>query len=466
MHEVSWATSPNDRNNLLIKTPKDLRYLYCDENYWGEYVLKWESLRVIRKKYRKKLFRGEIMMPERSEPFENLDHEREQIKERRRRIAPKTGQAALSELISLEDRKRLHDQLDKLIDEANLPPETISQIRIKKISKWEQGIKNSDGEFEAHPLFGIQLEADPKKFEPEWLPVQRVESVRLPKREAKTRPDKSKTAVILPDLQVPYHDEQAVSVALQIIKDIKPDKIVLLGDALDLSAWGRYVQRPEYATATQDAIITLHKLLATLRTMNRTAEIVVMAGNHEKRMENMLLQNAQAAYGLKRADQLTNWPVMSVPFLAAFDTLDVEYVDGYPASRYWINERLQVRHGNIARPAGKTVLAVNNDERVSTIFGHIHRIENAWGTKNVYDGGRMNAAWAIGCLCRIDGHVPSTKSAVDQRTMQPIQNYENWQQGFAVVDYEDGDASFNVQQVFINTFTDYETRFRGKVYTP
>lgn len=330
---------------------------------------------------------------------------------------------------------------------------------------WQGFSKDADGQPQIVDLhrkrFDVTFNAQPK-----WLPVTRVESVRLPRRESLKAPGDSKTAVVLPDLQIPFHDPEAVSVALQIVKDCKPDQIVLLGDALDLSAWSKYVQRPEWATATQDAIITLHQLLTTLRKLAPTAKIVMLAGNHEHRMANNLLQNAQVAYGLKRADDLDGWPVMSVPYLCAFDQLGVEYIDGYPANRHWINERLQVRHGNIARPTGKTAVAVNSDERVSTIFGHIHRIESQFKTVNVYGGGRTSAAYGIGALCKIDGHVPSTSGGIDTKTNSPVRNYENWQQGLAVINYRDGDMPFSVEQVYIDSFNNHTTNYRGKVYAP
>lgn len=350
-----------------------------------------------------------------------------------------------------------HEELQEALNEHGA-------LNKASFTDWQGFLKDDKGEAQVVDLhrkrFDVIFDAEPK-----WPPVVRVESLRLPQKESKKAPEASKTAVILPDVQLPFADEKAIDVALRILTSVKPDKVILLGDLLDLSAWSKYEQRPEYATQTQEAIIQAHILLATIRKLAPQAEIIVMAGNHEARMEKALLRNAQAAYGLKRADQPEGWPVMSVPYLCAFDTLDVKYVDGYPASRYWINERLQVRHGNIARPGGKTAVAVSNDERVSTIFGHIHRIESQFKTVNVYGGARTNASYAIGALCRLDGHVPSTKSGFNLDG-QPVENWENWQAGFAVVNYQDGDSPFSVEQVYINTLSGYETNYRGKVFTP
>lgn len=431
----------NDLWNI-VNLPLDvLVTLYKDHNR--------NKLRILKNYHLK---RGNTV--ERSEPY-NPETEAERIATRKSKV----GGVALAHLISPEDRQRYHDRLDEALDEyGSVSEATFWQMGYVQTRKVDGNTTTSEAA--SHPLHRFKVEFN---NEPKWPTVQRVESELLPKKEAKVEKG-SKTAFILPDMQIPFEDARAIDIVMQAIQDQKPDKVILLGDALDLSAWSKYEQRPEYATATQDAVIKLHKLLATIRKMVPSADITMLAGNHEARMERSLLRNAQAAYGIKRADALEGWPVMSVPFLCAFDTLGVEYVDGYPANRLWINERLQVRHGNIARPGGKTAVAIANDEKVSTIFGHIHRIESQFKTVNVYDGGRTSAAYGIGCLCRIDGHVPSMKSAHDGRTGQPITNFENWQLGFAKVSYEEGDGPFSVEQAYINNFSDYETRIGGKTY--
>ena len=52
-----------------------------------------------------------------------------------------------------------------------------------------------------------------------------------------------------------------------------------------------------------------------------------------------------------------------------------------------------------------------------------------------------------GCLCRVDGTVPSVNGAigVDGR---PVKVAENWQQGIAVIKYKDaGDFFVNLVQI-------------------
>ena len=90
-----------------------------------------------------------------------------------------------------------------------------------------------------------------------------------------------------------------------------------------------------------------------------------------------------------------------------------------------------------------------NNEKVSVIYGHIHRIEMAYKTREDYDGPKTVMAASPGCLARIDGAIPSTKGGVDLDG-RPLVRHEDWQQGFGVVTYEDtGEHRFSYESVLI-----------------
>lgn len=445
MHNRKWI---GDRLFYLLTLPNDqLREVFKEQT--------WNNLKNKRKLYKKKLRDGEIIMPRKPEQY----HPTDTPEEIRERLAKDLGETAVNQVIDEQTREKLHRQLDETIDQTNINPALIKGFRA---STWESLTKNAEGEAEIHKLSGIQLVAEAKDLEPKWEVVKRVESVTLPKKEA-LKQKGAKKAVVLSDMQIPYHDLDAIDVALQIVQDTKPDKVIIVGDMLDLAAWGKYEQRPEFAQQTQQAVIDAHSILATLRKMCPRADIVVLAGNHEARLERNILANTAEAYGLKRADDLTGYPVMSVPYLCAFDQLGVDYIGGYPANRYWINDNLQVRHGQRVRSSGSTAKLVSDDERVSTIFGHTHRVETHFKTVNVRDGGKTNAAYSIGCLCLIDGSVPSTKNGYDL-SGNPVKNYEDWQNAIAVASYEDGDGPFNVEAIYINAFNKHRAVHNGKIY--
>lgn len=445
---------------FLTELPLQMVYaVFCDNLGYRRVTIKAKRTLKL-----KQINEGKIMSPERPHNYEK-GMSPEQIADV---IDPdkagKLGKIATDQLIDEQTRNALHSRLDEAIDEANISPGAISSIKITG-GEHTGYIKNSDGEIEyTEPLkrkgFSFSIEADRLD-----APLMRVSSKRLPKKESLKGPTDQKTCVILPDLQMPFQDDEAVSVALQIVRDIRPDKVILLGDAVDLAAWSRFPQRPEHQQTTQDSLVKLHQLLASTRQTLPSSEIVVLEGNHDFRMHAKIMNDNPEALYLKRANDPDGYPVMSVPYLTSMDELDVEYISGYPANRHWINERLQVQHGAKARSGGSTAKAISNDERTSVIFGHVHRIEHHEKTVDVYGGARQSFAHTPGCLCRIDGAVPSTKGGTTIKG-ESVTKYEDWQQGLCVVTYQDGDSPFHLEQVNIQTFSDYETNYRGKVYKP
>jgi hypothetical protein len=340
-------------------------------------------------------------------------------------------------------------------------PEQIGVIKAIKSSVWTTTIKNAEGEAETHENYGVQLQIDPAVINgPAWPVVDRAPKYHKDLPIASPCLKKLRTAIILPDPQIgyrrvgasldPFHCEKSMSVALSIAKDLNPDLIVNLGDFIDLPEFSKYMQEPAFALTTQAAIDRGYEFLCHQKEVAPNAHIALIGGNHEIRLQKFIITNAKAAFGLSRAKTPDNWPVLSVPYLLRTDELGVEYISGYPASEFWINDNLKCVHGSKVRSGGSTATAVCIDERVSTIFGHIHRIEAHYKTVNVRGGFKTRLAMSPGCLSRIDGAVPSTNSGLDEYGKSTTR-YENWQNGIAVVQYEDGDGIFSVTPVHIHS---------------
>jgi len=382
------------------------------------------------------------------------------------------------------DRSELHSRLDELLDRAQADPSSVNGF---KIAAWDTTVKNiATGIPETHRNYGLRLGVT-EKMVPAWPVVQPAAPVVInvfdgltghhKQRTRPHTPSQDKVALILPDPQIgyryymdtqefdPFHDTAAIDVALQIAADLQPDLIVWLGDYLDLAPFSHFEQEPAFAQTTQRAVDYGHQTLAKLRMVTPDSKVVVMEGNHDRRMQTMVTKNAMEAFGLRRANELGGWPVLSVPFLLRFEDLEVDYVGAYPAGSYWINQRLKCVHGSIVRSNGSTALAVVKEERASVIFGHIHRIETQYQTSDVFGGGSVRFAHTPGSLCRIDGAVPSVKGSTDL-SGRPVARYENWQNGCSVVNYREGDSPFSLESVFIDTFNNYRTVYGGKVYHP
>ena len=258
----------------------------------------------------------------------------------------------------------------------------------------------------------------------------------------------------------PFHDEAAIACALAAMRAARPHVVVFLGDCLDLPAQSRYLQEPSWAATTQDALNRFYRLLAEVRATLPEARIVVLEGNHDLRLPKSIMTNAAWAFGLTRAGIPAEWPVLSVPHLCRFDELSVEYAAGYPANTFWLSESLACVHGHLVGNATKSSASrVVEDERVSVIFGHVHSIEMRQKTRRVHGGRRTSFAASPGCLCRIDGSVPSVKGGIDPWG-RPLKSVEDWQQGAAVVTYQpDGDRHNYEQLSVYEGWTVYRDQF-------
>ena len=356
-------------------------------------------------------------------------------------------------------RKQLIGKIADLVDRAGLDPEDIG--RINRVNLWQGMSKDEDGEPVVTDLVGVSL--SPAWAEgPKWPVVEQGRPVMVKPRKTATvaKVPGFKTAVVLPDIQIGYfrdgqgelhatHDEQALAIALEVVRLAGPDLVVLVGDNLDLPELSKYRLSPRFRDTTQATIDRATQLAAELRAAaGPEAEIRWLAGNHEERLPNYITDNAVAAFGLRRGQSPESWPVLTVPYLCRLDEQGVDFLPGYPANKTWINERLKVIHGHKVSQ-GSTAHTYLATERVSVIFGHIHRREWAEQTRETHEGKRTIAAISPGCLCRIDGRVPSTKGGVDHDGV-PLETVENWQQGVLVVSYEEGDGRFTPEQVPIH----------------
>lgn len=292
------------------------------------------------------------------------------------------------------------------------------------------------------------------------------------------------TAVIVPDIQfgfyksgiahdapiVAIHDDSALSVALQVIAELNPDQVVMVGDNLDFAEFGKYLTAPTFKQMIQPAIDRAAEFLQDLRAAAPKAKITWIQGNHEKRLPSYIQANAEAAFGLTRGINPKNnelrdrWPVLSLPVLLWMDELGVEYLSGYPEAAYYINSNLRIVHGDKVVSNGSTTNKYLNTNSVSVIYGHIHRNEMAFQTRETDQGPRTIMAASPGCLCRIDGAVPSVKSGLDEHGVPILQGAENWQQGLGVVKYQPrgvGGEYFNYEPMWI---FNGRGMFRGKEY--
>jgi len=317
------------------------------------------------------------------------------------------------------------------------------------VNRWDQAQKTPTGA-KVIPLYQIKvwlIRTDPIVYK--WPAVQPISCDKFTFK--KPKPPKAgkklRKAIIIPDAQITYrrdaetgyldptHDREAFDVICQIAEKEKPDDIILLGDMLDLPDWSdKFLITPDLVATTQPSLLEFHWWLQRL--VGITPHVVYLEGNHEMRLEKAVARNLVAASGLKPANQPSGPSAMSVRNLLGLDELGVEYIGPYPQGEYWINDNLKAQHGNTVRQgSGATVASCIKDLFVSTIFGHIHRVEHA-----------SKLRWAKKTAC-IQAVSPGTIARLDPGIVPSNTARQNWQNGFAIVNYEPGDGAFNINVV-------------------
>lgn len=294
---------------------------------------------------------------------------------------------------------------------------------------------------------------DGKSEQPAWPVIQQAAPVKVTIKNRAPKPVRGmKLALKGADTQIgyrrladgtldPFHDAAAMNIFIEAATRFQPDKIQILGDFLDLASQGRFAQEAAFANTTQEAIDTGHKFLAALRAVCPDAVIVVIEGNHDKRMQNFIETNALAAFGLKRANMPESWPTMSLPFLLRLDELNIQYVDAYPAATDWDNDLTRNIHGTKANSKGSTTAQyIHQIPHLNTWAGHTHRVEITYHSVIGPRGDAIESYSANpGCLCRVDGAVPSVNGAIgaDGTAAKVV---ENWGQGFGLAYYNDTES--------------------------
>jgi len=328
------------------------------------------------------------------------------------------------------------------------------------INKWEVGAKGNVG-LHVEPLFQVKawlIRKEPVAITPVIAPVNISYT---PSNRKVQKTSKTNRALILPDPQFgfrkdlqtgvldPFHDRAALDVALQIATEYAIDKVVWLGDVLDLPDWSdKFVRSPEYHWTTQPSVIEASWWLREFKVAT-DAETVILGGNHEARLDRSINTHMIQAYDLKATDALDSPPALSVPSLLGLRGLEIQYIADYPNGEVWINDQVRCIHGDVARSSsGATVSSMVDDIQETSIQGHVHRIESASKTLHTSRGPRAVAMWSVGCLCRIDGVVPGVKAR------------QNWQQAIGIVDYTD--TEHHVTAIPINNG---KALYHGDVFT-
>lgn len=427
-----------------------------------------------------------------TEPKQHLKQRLDGQERRRRgagrdRARQRVSQSESRERKNKEERKKKEGEkslrrIRELLENNGVDPEMIGAVKAVRLNEWEvaakTGPKGGPKTLESKTLSAASIILEPSwATGPEWPVVDaaRPVSVRVPKRTMGPTLLKNgwRTALLIPDPQIgfrrmsdgsldPFHDERALYIAMQIAEAERPNVIAWTGDFLDFAPMStKFRREPGFALTTQPGLDAGYAYLAIAAELCESQ--FMLSGNHDIRLQNMVIDNAQAAFGLRPGGSAPDtWPDLSVQRLLRMDEVNCEYVGAYPAGARYLNDNLAVIHGaalgNKMRTAAQMVV---DEERVSVLHGHTHRRAMAAKTRNSRGEAKHSVAYSPGCTCRTDGAVPSTRSQIDAFG-RPVTIFEDWQNGVGVIRYEEGDGRFHIEDVPI--FVDHKFNYAWAIH--
>lgn len=390
----------------------------------------------------------------------------------------KYGQRKWNTKVTIKVENKDVDYVTSLVEEIEASGKRVGKISFNKRRTY--GWEKIDGENVQVPreILGqtIEILPDQPEFEQATIPSVTIVS-KGPERASKPRG--FGLAIDLPDKQIGYHrgthgelttthDEAAIDVAHQISLYCQEtygiDVVINHGDDLDFPMFSTHRTAPGYLQTTQLGIDRLGTEMATQRAIAPLADIIYLKGNHDQRLDNMVVEKMPGLVGLARSGEAD--PVLSVAYLCKFDEFGVTYIDGYPEGEYWLNEGTKAVHGSLysSNKGGTAVKYLSS--KVNVLFGHTHRREYLEANHKTKDGGYTFFAGSAGCLARLDGPVPSSSTGINSKGQQNSKaKTEDWQHGINVIWYElDGTKAYLEQISIDNGYAIYNgIEFRATV---
>jgi hypothetical protein len=247
-----------------------------------------------------------------------------------------------------------------------------------------------------------------------------------------------KRTVVIPDLQVPYHDPVAVKNVAAYIKAVRPDSVVTLGDEIDLPQISRWTENTPgwyeqtLATDRDEAVEVLWSLV------EHAKDAHMIRSNHTDRLYNVIMKKIPAFLAL---------PELRFEKFLKLDELGITY----HKKPYAVARGIVAVHGDegsVKPTPGLTALEAARRQGISVICGHTHRAgQSAFTEASGGKIGRILRGWEGGHL-------------MDVRQAHYTKGTMNWQQAFIVIE----EIGTNVQVSIINLEKDGTFVVSGKRY--
>jgi hypothetical protein len=255
---------------------------------------------------------------------------------------------------------------------------------------------------------------------------------------------KNKIALVIGDMHFGVECEDTLNIFYKVVEELKPEKIILNGDTLDLLAVSKYTKDPRYTHSIMDEINAFHKFLKILHdiTANYNTEILETNGNHSGNgIEGRWWRYFSTSNEIKELLKIPS-VAESLSYTNVFhpkwewSRLKLVEADEQNASVVELPDQLFVLHSDIVRKNGGFSARGNYEKYgASTITNHTHRMGSTFQRESKFGSRkeRIYKNFENGCACKLN---PTYVTSA------------NWQNGFSIVNYTEDTTG--VELVTIN----------------
>jgi predicted phosphodiesterase len=193
--------------------------------------------------------------------------------------------------------------------------------------------------------------------------------------------------LLISDLHIPYHDINAITIALDYGKKEKVNTIFINGDLIDFHGASRFEKDPRKRSIKQEFDAT-REFLEILRATFPKASIYWLKGNHCIRWEKFLLAKVPEIWDDK---------YFSLEERLQLNDVKVTLIDD---KRLCKAGKLSITHGHLIMRGFfspvNSARGVYMKAKQSTVIGHVHKVSTHSETDM---DGKVITTWSAGSLC-------------------------------------------------------------------
>jgi len=249
------------------------------------------------------------------------------------------------------------------------------------------------------------------------------------------RQNPNKIAIVIGDMHFGFECNNTLNIFFETVRELKPEKIILNGDTLDMFALGKYPKDPRHVITLEDEKRRYHAFLKVLHDITEAwdCEILETNANHSGndqtgRLWRYISQQMPALACMEKVQELLTFENIFYP--------DPSWCRVKLVNHVILPTNMIVKHGTVVRKdAGRSAAGEFDKIFASTITNHVHRLGSTMRRQPAV-GDRPEEVYVNyenGCACDLN---PSY-------VKEP-----NWHNGFSIVNYTND--VLGVEQVLVH----------------